>query len=110
MVSHGGKESVARANRGFLSCHRDLELDFAPSLYSVLFHSMLDLAFEYPKLEAINKPLGGGILMQSSAAKQMSSTKSLDNIVNKMDLRADNESTRICKKNAAIQTKFSRPY
>lgn len=86
MVSHGGKDSVARANRGFHSCHRDLELDLTLSLYSVLFHCMLDLAFKYHSSQSWgNQQISGWFLCSpANAVKQMSSIKSLDNIVNKI--------------------------
>lgn len=39
-----GKESETSANRGFLSCHSDLRLDWALSLYSALLHCMYRLS------------------------------------------------------------------
>lgn len=39
--SQGGKESATSANRGFLSCHRDLELDRALPLCVGLFRCMV---------------------------------------------------------------------
>lgn len=43
----GRKEAATSANRGFLSCRGDLELDWALSLYAALFYCMDGLAFKY---------------------------------------------------------------
>lgn len=47
LTEGGGEDSATSANRGFLSCHGDLELDRALSLYAALFHCMDDFAFKY---------------------------------------------------------------
>lgn len=66
----GGKESETSANRRFLSCHRDLELDWALSLYAALFHCMANLAFKYHSAQSqgnLNNTLVGLYVVEYSA-------------------------------------------